>query len=112
MSKRDSQGLRIMILAYAHRYAYPILIFLFPFLFGESYFFLVLGIGLVLLALYDLIGYLCRWKHLFCSYQNAHRRQMTPHKILWHTIKKSDICGGSAVWAFLGIAAIVTHFFV
>ena len=114
MRKRDSREMRIIILAYLHRYVYPILVFLLPMLFrkllGEAAF-LAIGIGVVLFALYTFVGYRCRWKHIYCSYQNAYRQKMTPYRIRWYTIKKSDAYGVPLVFGILGVAMIIAYFF-
>lgn len=54
---------------------------LLPVLFNNEAGLLAMGIGFVLLALYDFIGYTRCWKHIYCSLQSAHRRKMTPNDI-------------------------------
>lgn len=72
---------------------------------------LAMGIGCVLFAVYELVGYICRWKHIYCSYQNAYHQKMTPNNIRWHTVKKTDAYGISTIFGFLGIAMIIIHFY-
>jgi len=111
MSKYSSQKKRIVILAVFHRYAYTIL---FPLLiiliFRKNMVFLLLGADFILLALHSLIGYICRWKHIYCSYQNAHRKQMTPDNICWAKMKKVDAYGIPLFFGVLGIIMIIMCF--
>ena len=65
-----------------------------------------MGMGLLLFAIYSFVGYKLRWKHIFCSYQNANHQKMTPDCINWNTVKKSDAYGVPAIFAILGVAAI------
>jgi len=48
------------------------------------------GISILVFASYQFIGYLCRWKHIFCSFQNAYHQKMTPNQIDWDIISKAD----------------------
>ncbi|MBQ6935613.1 MAG: hypothetical protein IJN49_03600 [Clostridia bacterium] len=111
MSKHSSQKKRIVILALFNRYAYTIL---FPLLiiliFRKNMVFLLFGADFILMALHSLIGYICRWKHIYCSYQNVHRKQMTPNNICWAKIKKGEAYGSPAIEATIGIALIIFSF--
>lgn len=111
MSKRSSRDFTIILLAYAHRYVYPILIVALPMLYGKENMLLAMGIGCILFAIYDLIGYIRRWKHIYCSFQNAYHQKMTPSHIVWSKVKKTDAYGIPAIFGFLGIAMIIIHFF-
>lgn len=113
--KRKTRNQVIIALAYAHRYLWPLGVIVIPMIIGGSHFLLVMGLGCILFAAYSVIGYQLRWKHIYCSYQSAQRaptggmEEMTPENIRWGRIKKSDVYGTSAIWAVLGIAAIVVH---
>ena len=109
MSKHSNRNHTIVFLAYMHRYVYPIMIFVLPILIGTEYALLGMGIGFLLLALYDLVGYILHWKHIYCSYQNAHRKEMTPDDIKWSTIKKTEAFGISAISGIMGIIVIITY---
>ena len=112
MNKTQWRRLGIIMLAYAHRYVYPILIMWLPLTTGKkSTAILGMGIGLILLALYDFIGYILRWKHIFCSYQNAYHQKMTPDRINWSLIKKSDAYGLPIIFGLLGLMCIFVYFY-
>lgn len=106
--KNTSYKLTI-VLAYADRYLYPILVLL-PLIIYRN--FLLSGIACFVFALYKLIGYLCKWKHIFCSYQNACHKKMTPNNINWSQVKKSDAYGVPAVFGIIGTLMIIVHYFV
>ena len=100
----------IIALALAHRYLWPVLQILVPLLLGGENWFLFMGIGVSTFAVYTFAGYKLRWKHIYCSYQNAYRKKMTPDNICWGTIKKSDAYGVPIIFGVLGVACIVCHF--
>jgi len=108
MSKRYYRMMSIEILAYAYRFVYPILIMLSP-IFAKEYSLLVMGIGLLLYAAYTVIGYQCRWKHIFCAWQLLHRQSMTPNDIRWHMIKKLDVYSLFAMFDVIGVVMIIIH---
>lgn len=109
MDLDDVRGLVTMLLAYVHRYGYPLMVILLPARSGGGYCFWM-GVGLLCLALYDLIGYLCRWKHLFCSYQNLYHQPMTPFDIDWDEVRKRDAYGVPAILSVIGIGAILCEY--
>lgn len=85
----------IKICALLYRYVFLLAICVVPFwitkLFYENTgygFFLWFGIFSIVYAAYSLIGYLSKWKHIFCAFQNAYRQEMTPDHINWGKIKK------------------------
>ncbi len=99
----------ILILAHLHRYGvvYPLFI-LMP-VFGDEHELLVFGSVFIAWAVYTVVGYKMRWKHIFCSFQPM-RQKMTPDRIRWHEIKSGDVYGMVAIIAFGGIMAFVVHF--
>ena len=109
--REKTQNRIVVALAYAHRYVYPICIMVFPLKMGGQNAFLLIGVGFVLYAAYSLIGYRLRWKHICCSYQNAYRKEMTPNKINWSKIKKTDAYGVPAIFAVIGVGIILCHLF-
>lgn len=101
----------VKFLAYFHRYALPFLSIGIPgLIWGKEYSLLSLGFGTLFFAAYTLVGYLCRWNHIYCSYQNASHEKMTPHRIVWSNIKKSDAYGVPAIFGILGAACVLCHF--
>ncbi len=71
---------------------------------------IVLGSGFVLYAIWTFVGYKCRWKHIFCSYQNAYHLKMTPNDIDWGWIRKSDAYGVPIIFLVLGVACLALIF--
>lgn len=108
---RYSRHTSTILLAYAHRYAFPMLTVILPLVLLKKNIILGMGIGFMFDGLYTLVGYLCRWKHIYCSYQNAHHQEMTPDDIRWHRIRKSDAYGLPALSMTMGLLMIICHFF-
>ncbi len=113
MSKLDDRNALVIALAYWHRYIFVVLIILVPCFLAddEPDFLLGLGIGCILYAAYSLVGYLFRWKHIYCSYQNAYHQKMTPLHIKWHKMKKTDAYGIPILFGILGIACVLVAVF-
>jgi len=110
MNTTERRHTTIKMLAYFHRYLWIACVFAFAFCFGKEYFMLRMGIGFFLYALYSLIGYIFRWKHIYCSYQNAYHQKMTPDHIIWGKVKKSDAYGIPIIFGILGIMMVVCQF--
>ncbi len=108
--KRKTRNKVIMALAMMHCYLYPVLIALVSLLIGGEKLFLFLGLGCCLYVSYTIVGYKLRWKHIYCSYQSAHRQNMTPDNIRWGTLKKSDVYGVQIIFVVLGVVCLVCHF--
>ena len=105
----------IMLLAYIHRYLFPIILGIFPTIakiIGEDYLYELWGCAFLIHALYGIIGYKRKWKHIYCSYQNSNRQKMTPNHIHWDDVKKSDIYGMSTLMGCFGTILIIVSFFL
>lgn len=107
----------IKTFALLYRYVFPLAICIVPFqitkLFYENSrygFSLWFGIMSILYAAYSLIGYLCKWKHIYCAFQNAYHQEMTPDHINWNKIKKSDAYGIHAIFFALGLMFLIVSF--
>ena len=100
----------IIALAYFHNFLCPMLLAIVPMLIGGVNLFLLYGIGFCLYGLYSLVGFKLRWKHIYCSYQNLHRKKMTPDNICWGTVKRSGVYGTPIAFGIVGAACIVCHF--
>lgn len=107
---RKARHRRIVALALIHRYLEPVLVVYLPLILGGKNMLLWMGILCILLAAHDFVGYKLQWKHIFCSYQNAYRKKMTPDHICWCQVKKSDAYGLPIVFGVIGIACLVCHF--
>ena len=98
----------IIFLAYFHRYGWIAVVFPCWLLTNKAF---ILAIGLIAYALWSLAGYLFRWKHIYCSYQNAYKIKMTPDHVDWDRIKKSDAWGLPLVFGCLGLAMLLYALF-
>lgn len=80
------------ILAYLDRYGYPVLILiagaLADFYRGRITMLFVLAVGILLDGIYNLVGYLCRWRHIYLCYQSMCHTKMTPSRIEWDRMTK------------------------
>ena len=96
---------KIIILAYLHRYGWSI-----PLLVSVILPPPVVGCMLIVCflwyAIWSLVGYKRKWKHIYCSYQNATHQKMTPNSIQWDKMKKVDAYGVSAFYLFLTLVCI------
>ena len=80
---------RAVHFANLYRYFFlPVLVIVSLFLKGNTL--LVMGIGFVAFALYSIIGYKCRWDHIYLAFQEMLKRRMTPNNIQWDTIRPFD----------------------
>ena len=69
----------------------------------------IMGIAFILFSVWSFVGYKCKWRHIYCSYQNAYHQEMTPYTIRWHKIKKSDAYGMPIIFTILGIALLLVE---
>ncbi len=79
--KKSTEHKIIILLAYFHGYVYPITLIFGGIIFCREYAAFVFGVWSIVYGLYTLIGYLLRWKHVYCSLQDGHHKTMTPHLI-------------------------------
>ena len=108
-AKRRSK--RVMILAGVLRYGLPISVLVLALIVGKvtgsaRATVATLGAGCLILGLYELLGYLLRWKHFYCAYQNAYYQDMTPDMVDWRKVRKRDSYGVPAIFITLGIACL------
>ena len=92
MSKHEKNESRIISLAYLHRYGWLLGTVVCAAAFSRVRC-LIFFIGSLLYAIWSFVGYKLRWKHIFCSYQIAYRKVMTPNNIRWGWVRKSDAYG-------------------
>lgn len=100
----------IIALAYFHRYGWFAVMFALVLILRETLY--VFAVSTIVDAVWSFVGYKCRWRHIFCSYQNAYHAKMTPERIDWDWVKKSDAYGVPAFFLVIGLvclcAAILT----
>ena len=104
-NNRKQQTLLIILLAYFHRYGWivitlPLMFFTNPYV--------VMGISAIVFSIWTFLGYILKWKHIYCSYQNANHKPMTPDRVRWDTIKKSDAFVIPAFFFILGVILLLT----
>ena len=107
---------RIMILAGLLRYGLPISVLVLALIVGKltgsgRAAVAALGAGCLILGLYELLGYLLKWKHFYCAYQNSYHQDMTPDMVDWGKVRKSDAYGVPAIFITIGIACLVFSIF-
>ncbi len=108
-AKRRSK--RVMILAGLLRYGFPIGVLVLTLIVGKvtgsrRATMAALGAGCLILGLYELLGYLLKWKHFYCAYQNSYHQDMMPDMVDWGKVRKSDAYGVPAIFITLGIACL------
>lgn len=108
MSKGGTSATGVVALAYFHRYGWiatmMVLVMIMPKLMLNT-----LGICFILFSLWTLIGYKLKWRHIYCSLQNAYHNKMTPYSIRWSEIKKSDIYVSSVLFLVLGLMLLIIN---
>ena len=103
MSKGTEKEKRIIALAYFHRYGW-IAAMLVCMAIWKNRMVLILCLGCLSFALWSFVGYKRKWRHIYCSFQNAYHQKMTPYNIQWNEIKKSDAYGMPLIFLVLGLA--------
>ena len=75
----------VKVIAYIHRYSflYGFIIALF---YPSTY---VVGSSLIIYGIWTILGFIFKWTHIFCSYQNASHPKI-PRKILVEHVKKIE----------------------
>ncbi len=105
MNKKDVTAKKIIALAYLHRYGW-IVILMVCIIIRPTYMLYSSGAGCVAFSIWSFVGYKCKWKHIYCSFQNAYHQKMTPHSVHWNQIKKSDAYGVPLIFLVLGLAGL------
>ena len=100
----------IIALAFFHRYGWLAVTFLFARIFND-YGIHVLLISCIIFSAWTFVGYKCKWKHIFCSYQNAYHCKMTPESIDWDFIDKKDAYGIPLIFLVLSLVGIALILF-
>ena len=96
-------------LAFFHRYGWIAVMFLFAAIFNDYAIHVLTG-GFMIFSIWTFVGYKCKWKHIFCSYQDTYHAKMTPGAIDWDWVKKKDAYGVPLIFlvvALIGIAVIL-----
>ena len=112
MKNRWRRNLTVEMLAYAYRYVYLIAIGSMPIWVEKEWLLLAMGIGAIIYAAYGLVGYLCRWKHIYCAFQSTRHESMTPNDIRWYRMGKKEAYLLPVIFGCLGSGMLITHFVV
>ena len=102
MSKGTAKEKRIIALAYFHRYGW-IAAMMACIATWPKQMYLIISIAFLLFSIWSFIGYIKKWKHIYCSFQNAYHKKMTPNSIQWNKIKKSDAYGVPSIFFVMGL---------
>ena len=117
MKNQDPRTKRILLLAKCNRTVFPTVAVLIPLLLSfvhgnKAATLFSVGGSVILYGLYQLMGYLLRWTHIYCSYQNAYHKEMTPEDVDWNEIQKSDGYGVPIIFGVIGLFCMAVSFFV
>lgn len=107
MAKRKEKkqpNIHIVLLAYFHRYGWIALMLLLMYITKNK---CAIGISFIAFSSWSFLGYVFRWKHIYCSYQNTYHQPMTPNKIRWDSVKKTDAYGVPAIFMIFGVALLL-----
>ena len=80
----------VILLALFHRYGW-IVAMIIAMNFGNPL--LIGSVFLLIFSIWSIIGYVLKWNHIFCSYQNDYHKKMTPNAVNWSKVKKRDAIG-------------------
>ncbi|MBQ4140957.1 MAG: hypothetical protein IJD70_06435 [Clostridia bacterium] len=100
----DKTNAGIIALAYFHRYGWIAVMFALTFILRKVFY--VWSISMIVYAAWTFIGYKLRWRHIFCSYQNAYHIKMTPERIDWDSIEKHDAYGVPLLFLVMGLVSL------
>lgn len=111
--KKQSRDMTVVTMAYLHHHVYMILLVGVSLLIGGSDCILSLGLGFLFYAVYTLVGYKLRWKHIYCSFSIPHRARkwkMKTNNYNWKSISKVDVYGVSIMFGLFGIVCLLGYF--
>ena len=103
---KKTDSISIIALAYLHRYGWIVIMLGLAYLFHEARYY-ILMVSSILYSIWTFLGYRLKWKHIFCSYQNANRKKMTPNAINWNWVDKKDAYGVPLFFLLAGVAGSI-----
>ena len=105
MHNSDTSAKKIIALAYLHRYGWTLSIlagvYLPPAIQRWTQAICFLGY-----AIWSFVGYKCKWKHIYCSYQYEPNQKMTPDSICWDNVKNVVAYGVPVLYFVLALVCI------
>ena len=84
----------VILLALFHRYGW-IVAMIIVMNFGNPL--LIGSVFLLIFSIWSIIGYVFKWNHIFCSYQNAYHKKMTPNTVNWNNLTNVSSLSSSQV---------------
>lgn len=105
MRKSDKNKHGIIALAFFHRYGWITVMLIGIAIWPENMIH-ILAVSSLAFSLWSFVGYKKKWKHIYCSYQDAYHQKMTPNSIQWHKIKKSDAYGVPLIFLLFALALL------
>jgi len=105
MRKNNTSDKWIIVLAYLHRYGWSLPILVGSFLPStfQRWTYVICFLGY---AFWSFIGYKCKWKHIYFSYQNTTNLKMTANSICWDNVKASVAYGLPVLYLFLALICV------
>ena len=101
MKKYNAIMARINAVAYFHRYGW-IAVMMGCIAIWPEYMCWIFGLSDIIFAVWTYVGYRLKWRHIYCSFQDADHQEMTPYSSLRYPIKKSDAYGVPLIFLTLG----------
>ena len=62
---------------------------------------------MMIMGLYYLLGYIFKFRHIYCVFQNANHEKMSPNEIYWNTLSKKDLIGVPILLICIGVAGLI-----
>ncbi len=106
MRKMHTSAKWVIALAYFHRYGWIAAMIACIAIWTEKIV-SILCAGCIIFSVWSFVGYKCKWKHIYCSYQNANHKKMTPNSVRWHRVKKRDAYGVPLIFFILGLMMLI-----
>lgn len=102
----------IIFFAYCNRFVFPLISFFVPILVGgnDRIRLLYLGVSFFVLSVYNIVGVLFEWKHIYCAHQSMSHKKMTPDNIQWDTVSFADKYGMQIVFIAFSIILVICYF--
>lgn len=105
MNKADRTEKIIVALAYLHRYGWIAAMMVCTAIWVEKMIG-IFSVGCLSFSVWSYVGYRRKWRHIYCSFQDACHQKMTPNHVQWHKVKKRDAYGTPLVFFIIGLALL------
>ena len=105
MSRMNTTEKKVIALAYFHRYGWFAIMLACIVIWSEQTPYIFCA-GCIIYSIWSFVGYKCKWRHIYCSFQNAYHQKMTPNFVYWEQVKKSDAYGVPLIFFIFGLALL------